>query len=275
MPEQRPAHRPGDPTRGDAAPSLAPREHGAYAQLALPLLTAFGIAGVSLAGTLLAAAIVLVFMLHEPVLVMLGTRGLRARRDHGPAARRWALVLASLAGLLGLIGLAIAPPGARLGALVPGALALPFTYFLLAGREKTTAGELLAGATLASALLPVALAGAATPLSAGVAAGAWAASSAVSTLSVRDVVWRTRTRTRGTEPRPPALPVALLFLVVSLAFAFGDVVPTLAALAPAPGFVLCIALVLGGVQARHLRNVGWALVAAHVTTLVLLVAGLR
>ena len=254
---------------------MVPREHGAYAQLALPLLTAFGIAGFSLPGALLAIAIVLVFLLHEPVLVMIGGRGLRARRELGAAARRRAIALFTAAVPFGVAGLVLAPTNARLGTVVPVALGLPFTYLLLSGKEKTTLGELVAGSTLASTLLPVSLAGGAAPLAAGFAAATWAASSAVATLSVRDVVWRTRTRAQATERRPPALPVGLVLLSTSLALAFAGAVPPVAALAPTLGFTMCIAMTLGGVQARHLRAVGWSLVGAHVTTLVMLVAGLR
>jgi hypothetical protein len=38
--------------------NLLPREHGAYGQMAFPLVTAFGVAGVSAGGLLLATAIV-------------------------------------------------------------------------------------------------------------------------------------------------------------------------------------------------------------------------
>ena len=51
---------------------MLPREHGAYGQIAFPTLTAFLVSDVSVAGLLIAAAVVAGFLAHEPAAVLLG-----------------------------------------------------------------------------------------------------------------------------------------------------------------------------------------------------------
>jgi choline-glycine betaine transporter len=98
-------------------PSLLPREHGAYAQVIFPLLTALALGGITVSALLLVIATVTVFLAHEPVLVLLGNRGGRAKREtSAPAGRRLAwLVVVGLAA--GLVGLWLAPSAARVAAL--------------------------------------------------------------------------------------------------------------------------------------------------------------
>src|SRR3990172_9353096 len=52
--------------------ALVPREHGAYGQLAMPLLTALAIGRPGLASVTLSASVVLAFVAHESLLVVLG-----------------------------------------------------------------------------------------------------------------------------------------------------------------------------------------------------------
>jgi len=75
--------------------SLLPKEHGAYGQLALPLVTSFAVAGVSTPAVLLGLAVVSGFLAHEPVVVLLGRRGARAKREQGRIAAVWLGVTAA------------------------------------------------------------------------------------------------------------------------------------------------------------------------------------
>jgi hypothetical protein len=70
------------------ARALLPKEHGAYGQIAFPLVTVFVVTGVSPAGVLLTAAAVAGFLAHEPAAIVLGARGPRARRELSSAATR-------------------------------------------------------------------------------------------------------------------------------------------------------------------------------------------
>jgi hypothetical protein len=69
--------------------SLLPKEHGAYGQIAVPLITAFLVAGVSTTGLLIATAVSAGFLAHEPASVLTGARGTRAKRDLRQPALRW------------------------------------------------------------------------------------------------------------------------------------------------------------------------------------------
>ena len=64
------------------ARSLWPREHGVYVQVSLPLLTALLISP-TLAGAFISSAVVAAFLLHEPLLVLTGERGSRAKTEGG------------------------------------------------------------------------------------------------------------------------------------------------------------------------------------------------
>ena len=63
----------------------------------------------------LAAASVLLFVAHEPLLVLTGGRGARARLAEAPRARRWLACLCAAAAVAGALGAWRAPPAARPG----------------------------------------------------------------------------------------------------------------------------------------------------------------
>jgi hypothetical protein len=71
---------------------MLPKEHGAYGQLLFPMATAFAVAGVSPESGVAAAAMTAVFLAHEPLLVWLGRRGSRAKRENGRRAMWFLLV---------------------------------------------------------------------------------------------------------------------------------------------------------------------------------------
>ena len=83
--------------------TLLPREHGAYGQLSLPLVTAFSVAGPSIAGLLVAVSAIAAFVAHEPASVLLGLRGARVRQELGRAATQWlawSLGISAIAGVI-------------------------------------------------------------------------------------------------------------------------------------------------------------------------------
>ncbi|HET8540877.1 MAG TPA: YwiC-like family protein [Anaeromyxobacter sp.] len=253
--------------------SMLPHEHGAWGQLAMPLLTAFAIGGPSPAAVALAAAVVLAFLAHEPAIVLLGQRGRRARDEDGDRARRWLVATGGLAVLAGGAGVALAPPVARLALIVPGALGVAVLALLLARREKTVAGETAVAAALAAAGAAVALAGGADPADALVAAIVWTLGFAAATLAVQVILVRVRSKGARDPGRRHALLAALLAAAaVGLSLAG---LPAALAWATLPTAVLSIAVCLARFSPRRLRELGWALVASSTLTLVILVVGLR
>ena len=258
-----------------AAPrrSMLPHEHGAWGQLAMPLLTAFAIGRPTPAALALAAAVVLAFLAHEPAIVLLGQRGRRARDEDGTRARRWLLATGASAAIAGAAGLALAPPVARLALAVPGLLGVAILGLLLAGREKTVAGETAVAAALASSGAAVALAGGADPAHALAAAIAWTLGFVAATLAVQVILVRVRSKgARDPGRRHAALAALLVAGAVALSRAG---LPAALAWATLPTALLSIAVCLARFSPRRLRELGWALVGSSTLTLVILVVGLR
>jgi hypothetical protein len=255
---------------------LLPREHGAYAALGFPAATAFAIGGVSLASVLLFVCAVLAFVAHESALVALGVRGKRALAENGPTARRALVLLGGMAAIAGAIAAVTAPPLALRLVALPGALALVTAALVLTGREKTLLGELVALGGLVALALPISAAGGVAFEHAAFVALAWLAAFWSGTLAVRATV---------AKPRPrPWVPRALRIAAVAggvvvisaaaLLLGTGWHAP-LATLALVPGALLAAMLGAWRVHPRHLRRLGWCMVAVDVAVLILLVVGLR
>src|SRR5262245_28487506 len=68
---------------------MLPREHGAYGQLLFPLVTALAVGWPTVAAYGLAVAGIALFVAHEPLLVVMGQRGVRAEREQTRRAWRW------------------------------------------------------------------------------------------------------------------------------------------------------------------------------------------
>jgi hypothetical protein len=263
------------PAAASIAPrrSLLPHEHGAWGQLAMPLLTALAIGRPSAAALLLTVASLLAFVAHEPLLVLLGQRGRRARDEDGARARQWLLVLGGLAAANGGAGILLASPAARLALLLPVALAAVVAALVVKRLEKTAAGEIVVAAALASAGWAVALAGGAAPSAALASLLAWILAFAAATLAVQVILVRVRSKGARDPGRRNATFAALL-AVGGVALAAAGL-PRVLPLAIAPTVAFSIAVCLARVSPKRLRELGWALVGSSVVTLVILVAGLR
>lgn len=254
--------------------NLMPREHGAYAQVIFPLLTALLLGGVNTPALLLVLAAVTVFLAHEPLLVLLGSRGGRARREAGSAARLRLLWLVAVGLPVGLLGLWLSPPAARVGASIPLALAVLLAPLTFRRQEKTALGELLVAITLSTTLIPVATAGGARLTVAAGAAFVWATVFVLGTLTVRGIIARAKKTARPGWRHyiGPALSVAAILLSAPLALMEG--VPALAAVAVVPTALVALVFGLAGVHPRNLRRMGWSLVASNLAVLAALILGL-
>jgi hypothetical protein len=253
--------------------SMLPHEHGAWGQLAMPLLTAFAIGRPTLAALALATAIVAAFLAHEPAIVLLGQRGRRARDENANRARRWLVALGALGVVAGAAGIALSPPAGRVALVVPAALGVVIVGLLLARREKTVAGETAVAAALASSGAAVALAGGAEREDAIAAAIVWTLGFAAATLAVQVILVRVRSKGARDPGRRHAALAALLAAVALGLSAAG--LPTAIAWATLPTAVLSIVVSLARFSPKRLRELGWALVASSTLTLVILVVGLR
>ena len=249
---------------------LMPREHGAYAQLGFPLATGLIYARGDLAGAGFAIAAAALFLAHEPVAVLAGVRGKRLQEQLRQPARRRVVALAAAAGLGLAMAVGLAPQRAWMAALVPGGLAILLLPLLGTRKLKSLPGETLVAAVFSTSLMPVALCGPASWRSAVVAAAVWFAAVIPAILSVHaiKVAFKGREEGRWTLPAAPGLAGAVAVGAVVAAWLLpGWATELLAVLPPA---LAVIALGVVRPHPRHLKRVGWTMVAANALTLVLL-----
>jgi YwiC-like protein len=251
-----------------------PHEHGAYAQLAFPLLTALWLGTPSRSAWLLAAATVAAFLAHEPLLIASGARGRSKRARDGARAVRWLLALGAAAFALGAAGLSGAPRAAWAAAAVPAALSAALGLFIARGKERTTAGELLAACALVSLSLPLSTAAKVPEPTLATCAGVWIAVYGVATLAVRFVLLRAKGERAGRHAAGAVLLAAAAFGIGAATWVGGLASPA-AALALVPGCLISLGLLIFPPSLRHLKRVGWALVGASAATLAALAGGLR
>lgn len=250
-----------------------PKEHGAYGQMAFPLVTAFLVAGLSAAGSLLAIAIVAGFLLHEPAAVVLGQRGVRATRELQRPALRWIAACAAVVVIAGIGALTTIAAPERWTLVVPLVPAVLLAVFMVRGREKSWYGELAAALAFSGTAVPIAMAAGATLRTALTVAIPFALLFTASTLAVRVVILRVR---GGGNPRAAAatrcaalavagLSAAALTLAISADLLTGAVL-----LAAAPGLLTAAAVAVHPPSPAHLRTLGWTLVAVSVLTVVVI-----
>jgi hypothetical protein len=273
--------------------SLLPKEHGAYAELVLPLVTGLAAAPPSLPALALASAAVAFFLANEPVAVLLGARGERLKAQVGPRARRRGFLLMGVGIALG--GGGIAGAGASvwpvlLCPLLAAALLIPM---VLARRHKSVPGELLVVTAFSTFALPLAAASGVPPIRVIPAVGVWWMSFALGTLEVHAIKARHRARersdwTRWASPLASGLVVAICVgiiwrgpfgvpgdtgTVMSAGLSGGDrgllaLVPSAQALLVPAATLMILSLIQ--VHPRRLKRVGWTLVAANSLALIIL-----
>jgi hypothetical protein len=252
--------------------TVLPREYGAYAELAFPLLTSFLAGGVTTAGLGLAVAAVTCFLAREPLAVLNGVRGARLEASLGVPAMRAAWVLGALGVLSAAVGMLLAPTAARLWALLPGGCAVLLAPALLRGRPKTLGAELLVAVALATMILPVGLSGR-MPLEAALQASVvWTTSFVLATLAVHAIKARAKPEL-GTAWTVWVTPV-LAGAVAGAAIAGAGVGrwPWAVGAAVLPSAALVLAALWLGTHPRRLKRVGWSLAGANLVTLGLLLS---
>lgn len=249
--------------------SYLPREHGAYGQMAFPLVTAFGVAGVSAGGLLLAVAVIAGFLAHEPAAVRFGQRGVRAAREYGAEAARWLWACVAVALSAGIGAALVLEPSIRWSLAVPTLPALVLIAAMGQGREKSWYGETAAALAFAGAAVPVVLAAGAPPAAAWHVAIPFALLFATTTLAVRVVILRVRgggnpQATAATRSAVMTVSIAALLAIVGLTAA--HVVPSSMLIAAAPGLATAIVVAARPPAPTRLRLLGWSLVTVSTLT---------
>lgn len=247
--------------------SLLPREHGAYFQLGVPLATAAIVRPPGLASAGIVAASVLAFLAHEPLLVLLGTRGQRVLAACGDRARGRFAWLAIGAIVAGAAGLALAP-AAIVAVAAPVAIMAALVVGLAARRaEHTLAGELAAAVALTGASAVALVAGGASIATAAGAWLGWSVGFGATVLAVHRVLARHK---RAAGPIDRVMTVGLVAAsAVAIAFAFRCAAATIAA----PLLTLAGVVTLAPPPARHLRAVGVVIAIVAAGSAVLAIIG--
>jgi hypothetical protein len=241
-----------------AARTLFPKEHGAYGQIALPLVAALAGARPSVVAYSIGAAGFLAFLAHEPLLVLAGQRGSRARREDGRRAGRRLLALGGSAALLGTWALLSLPTAVRLLAMIPVVLGAAVGFLIHRRAEKTTGGEMLAAAALSSVGLLAGVAAGTSVEAAVMIWAAWCVAFASMTIAVRTII--ASARITISPIRRTLAPLVLAS--VSIAVAMVGIVPVFIGVAFVPTLLLALALAVRPPSPRQLRKVGWTLVGA-------------
>jgi len=252
---------------------LIPKEHGAYGQLAFPLVTALAAGRLTVPALAVAVAALCAFLAHEGLLVLLGQRGPRAARDERRRARRSVRVFGGGAAIFGLGAVASMAPPIRVVLLVPLALAGGLGAMVAAHRERTTAGEVLAAVTLSSASIPAAMAGGLPADAAWAIAVVFAAAFSAATVSVRAII--TPIARTGGPTRTTAAAVIAAATVLPMALRRTGAIAPGAVAAVLPVCVVATMLIVRPPPIRRLRTVGWTLVAATALTALILIVALR
>jgi hypothetical protein len=252
---------------------MFPREHGAYGQLLFPIATAMAIGKPDLSALCLAAAVSCAFLAHEPLLVLLGGRGLRAQRDDRPRASKWLAGFAVLAATFGIAAHLLTPDLWK-ATLIPGLLGAVLLLLVVAGFGRSVFAESLTAIALASVAYPVALLCGATAVAALTCAAVFGAGMASASIAVRAVIARTRNPpAAGARAGAVVFSIGVIAVLAWLQFeAHADRAVVWTAL---PLTLVSIALAAIAPQAKHLRRVGWTLIATTIATAAALVATQR
>lgn len=248
-----------------AAPSLWPKEHGAYAMLAFPLVSSLWVLGASAAALLLAGAVVAGFFAHEPLLILLGRRGPRALRQLGDRARPRLVLFSVVAVSAAACSLWLAPH-VWSAAMIPASLSVVVVAAVALGREKTIPGELAVAGAFSGACLPLGAA-AGAPLHASAAlAVVWLSTFALEAVAVKGTL--ARLKGGGTGARAAAILGSLAVAALGLSPLWAGTPSWCHALLP--GAVASLGLCSMQVHPKRLRVVGWTLVGTDVATLLVL-----
>jgi hypothetical protein len=237
--------------------SLWPREHGAYAELGLPVAFALISGRPTWRAFALAFAAMTAFLATEPLLVALGRRGQRHRGDR--RALLWASALIVLA--VSLAGAAMDATLARASA-IPVALCAVGAVLIVLRRDRTLPGETLLSTALASAAIPVAVASSIDLRDAISTTFVWGTGFVAATIAVRGVIASVKHKT------PPSRTTAAVACVPLLAagLAAMGALRWWTVLAATPLVLVATVIAIRPPAPRALRSVGWTLVAATVAT---------
>ncbi len=232
-----------------------------------PLASAWVLGRPGLASFALGGAAILAFLVHEPLLVVLGRRGARRAREEGAIARRRLIWLSLAFVAAAAVGWSAATPLARLLSLVPAGFGALSMVAAVRGRERSLVGELHVGLSLSSIALPVAVAAGVSAFDAAMLASVWTVIFGVGTLAARGVALQKKDRGRG---RRLSLVLSLIVALVAVSLAVFHLVPAWVPLAPVPTVLVALLVSLRPPPPKRMATIGLGLVGASAVTFAIL-----
>ncbi len=254
------------PVQTPRARSLWPREHGAYVQLLVPLVTSLLATDLGWAGSAIAFGAGLAFLASEPLRVVLGARGARMQEVAGARARTRLALFGLPAVLVGATGLVLAPSAAWGFAL---ALAPLVGFVIVASRRgtvETVLGESVAAFALAGAGGPVAIAGGMAAREALVIWLGWSLAYATTVIAVHHVIARHR---RASSPVGVRSGMVVALYCVALA---ASITAFPSAWFATPLAIVALIVFVRPPRATRLRAVGIAFLASSIVSAVCVIA---
>ena len=239
-----------------------PKEHGAYAILFVPLTASLIISGITIAGACVAISATCGFLANEPLLIAMGHRGDRARRESVGAGYRL-IALLSLSVFTGMVAMILLGTDARIALLACLFAAGVGFMQSIRGNHRTHFAQMLGVVGLTLPCVPILLAG---DLAVAESFGIWGTflvGFLATTSAVHGVIAAQKKQNRLGQ----WFTLISLSLLVMITLAVADT-PVIAAF---PMLVMSWYLVVFPPPAKHLRRVGWSLVAGTVASAIWLI----
>jgi hypothetical protein len=238
------------------------------------MVTALAIGRPGPAALAWAAAAALAFLAHEPLMVLLGQRGVKASRDEWCRARRWLSAYVAGVALLGSIAVVAMPNEARVALAAPLSFGILLAIVIGVRRERTAWGEVLSAVALSSLAWPAAIAAGVPPIAARTCTAVFAGGYAAATVAVHAVIARTR-RPPATAARITAMLAAVVVVALVATAVQIHMLDETAVITVAPMAGGAFALAWAAPSARRLRTVGWTLIVVSTATAGITIAFLR
>jgi len=252
---------------------MLPREHGAYSQMAMPLVTSLVVARASPPAVLTAIAVVCGFLAHEPLLLLLGGRGVRARQATAVRARVWFATTFVSMFAAGVAAFRLTSADARWSFVLPLVPAAWVGAAILRGQEKHASAEVAVALAFALTAFPVCLSAGVGIETAASVALVFASIYVTGVLCVRALVLGRRAGGNLSASRATrfALIVVAAASTVGMAVAvIGTWLPWPTLVAATPGLATAVALATGPRRAA-LKTVGWSLALMSATAALILI----
>ncbi len=238
-------------------PILYPKEHGAYAMLAIPLIAAMLTTGFTVNGIFIAVATITGFLAHEPLLILCGHRGNHARRV-APQATTHLIILSVLTCFFGLAALLMGTVSSRWVLIVCFSFAATSYAMSVAGWHRRTGVHLWGILGLSMPCVPILMAGDASLPHALTFWAVWLVGFAATTLGVRGMMSNQKHKSRRLH--------ILMLSGLTLLIAMGAMNNTTWTLVTLPMVAYSWYLLIAPPPLKKIRQSGWMMVIAAMST---------